>query len=137
MWRFITKHGKIILKGLNVSTEERKVSRQEELQKIKVGFVQTQDIFLALGDENRQSIIVSLLEAGCDGMRVGELTTQTHLSRPAVSHHLKILKEAKLVSIRKDGTKHYYAVQPTQNFTIMQKTAAIIERLVDENEKNG
>ncbi|GEN95933.1 hypothetical protein PET01_19830 [Pediococcus ethanolidurans] len=43
-------------------------------------------------------------------MRVGELTTRTHLSRPAVSHHLKILKEAKLVSIRKDGTKHYYAV---------------------------
>lgn len=86
------------------------MSRQEELQKIKAGFVQTQDIFLALGDENRQSIVVSLLEAGCDGMRVGELTTRTHLSRPAVSHHLKILKEAKLVSIRKDGTKHYYAV---------------------------
>ncbi|WP_397326481.1 ArsR/SmtB family transcription factor [Pediococcus ethanolidurans] len=113
------------------------MSRQEELQKIKAGFVQTQDIFLALGDENRQLIIVSLLEAGCDGMRVGELTTRTHLSRPAVSHHLKILKEAKLVSIRKDGTKHYYAVQPSQNFAIMQKTAAIIERLVEENEKNG
>ncbi len=75
------------------------MSRQADLQKIKNGFVQTQDILLALGDENRQSILVSLLEAGCDGMRVGQLTAQTHLSRPAVSHHLKILKEAQLVSI--------------------------------------
>ncbi|GEL15935.1 ArsR/SmtB family transcription factor [Pediococcus cellicola] len=112
------------------------MSRQADLQKIKDGFVQTQDILLALGDENRQSILVSLLEAGCDGMRVGQLTAQTHLSRPAVSHHLKILKEAQLVSIRKDGTKHYYAVQPNESFGIMQKTAAIIERLVEENEQN-
>ncbi|BAP86299.1 ArsR family transcriptional regulator [Paucilactobacillus hokkaidonensis JCM 18461] len=103
---------------------------------IEHGFVQTKSIFVALGDENRQSIIVSLLKAGCDGLRVGQLTDQTHLSRPAVSHHLKILKEAQLVSIRKDGTKHYYAVQPSKNFTIMQQMAAIIERLAEENEVN-
>ncbi|AVL00036.1 transcriptional regulator [Pediococcus inopinatus] len=110
------------------------MTKTEDFQMIERGFVQSQAIFVALGDENRQSIIISLLKAGCDGLRVGQLTEQTHLSRPAVSHHLKILKEAQLVSIRKDGTKHYYAVQPSKNFAIMQQTAAIIERLAEENE---
>jgi len=110
------------------------MTKTEDFQMIERGFVQSQAIFVALGDENRQSIIISLLKAGCDGLRVGQLTEQTHLSRPAVSHHLKILKEAQLVSIRKDGTKHYYAVQPSKNFAIMQQTAEIIERLAEENE---
>ena len=43
--------------------------------------------FIALGDENRQHIVIVLLE-NCGGMRVGEITERTHLSRPAVSHHL-------------------------------------------------
>lgn len=33
---------------------------------------------------------------------------KTHLSRPAVSHHLKILKEAEIVNLRREGTKNYY-----------------------------
>lgn len=112
------------------------MSRKADLRAIKQGLVQTQNILLALGDENRQAIVVSLLEAGCDGIRVGQLTEQTHLSRPAVSHHLKILKEAELVSVRQDGTKHYYAVSPNGNFEVIQKTAMIIERLAEENEQN-
>lgn len=43
-------------------------------------------------------------------MRVGELTKETHLSRPAVSHHLKILKEANLVLMRKEGTMNFYTL---------------------------
>ncbi|GAK48323.1 ArsR family transcriptional regulator [Secundilactobacillus oryzae JCM 18671] len=112
------------------------MGKQEDLQAIKDGFMKTQDILLALGDENRQLILISLLEAGCDGMRVGLLTEKTHLSRPAVSHHLKILKAAKLVSVRNVGTKHYYAVNPNPNFAIMQRTTATIERLAEENEQN-
>ncbi len=36
---------------------------------------------------------------------MGEITEKTHLSRPAVSHHLKILKEAEIVNLRREGTK--------------------------------
>ena len=44
----------------------------------------------------------------CGGVRVGAITEKTNISRPAVSHHLKILKEAGLVKMRREGTKNYY-----------------------------
>lgn len=44
----------------------------------------------------------------CDGVRVGEITERTHLSRPAVSHHIRILKEAGILKVRREGTKNYY-----------------------------
>lgn len=85
------------------------------VSQIKEDFKNSQKILIALGDENRQSIILVLMEETCaGGVRVGEITAQTHLSRPAVSHHLKILKEAKLISMRKEGTKnfYYFDIQP-------------------------
>ena len=44
----------------------------------------------------------------CGGVRVGEITEKTNLSRPAVSHHLGILKDAGLVKVRREGTKNFY-----------------------------
>lgn len=69
--------------------------------------------FTALGDENRQRIIIALLEH-YGGMRVGEITTHTNLSRPAVSHHLKILKDAGIVGMYKQGTMHFYHVDANE-----------------------
>ncbi|MFZ2755727.1 MAG: metalloregulator ArsR/SmtB family transcription factor [Atopobiaceae bacterium] len=66
--------------------------------------------FAALGDENRQQIFVTLLESETWGMRVGQITESTHLSRPAVSHHLQIMLRAGLVEVDKRGTRNYYAV---------------------------
>ena len=43
-----------------------------------------------------------------NGIRVSELTRRTHLSRPAVSHHLQILKKAGIINMRKEGTRNYY-----------------------------
>ena len=66
-------------------------------------------VLLALGDENRQHLILEMMQMGkCEGVRVGEITERTHLSRPAVSHHLRILKDAGLVKIRREGTKNFY-----------------------------
>lgn len=42
------------------------------------------------------------------GLRVGEITAKTHLSRPAVSHHLQILRNAKIIEMRKKGTMNFY-----------------------------
>lgn len=67
----------------------------------------------AIGDETRLHLIMEMLRIGrCSGVRVGEITTRTNLSRPAVSHHLKIMKEAGLVKVRKEGTKNYYYFDP-------------------------
>jgi hypothetical protein len=60
-------------------------------------FLQLQKVFIALGDETRQQIFVTLLQNETVGMRVPEITKCTHLSRPAVSHHLQVLKNAGLI----------------------------------------
>lgn len=44
----------------------------------------------------------------CSGIRVGAITERSHLSRPAVSHHIQILKDAGLLKMRREGTKNYY-----------------------------
>lgn len=69
-----------------------------------------QKVLTAIGDETRQHIILQMIAHGrdCSGMRVPETTRLTHLSRPAVSHHLQILREAGIVSFRREGTKNYY-----------------------------
>lgn len=63
-------------------------------------------LFNAMGDTTRQQII--LLLAHHTRLSVGELTAHTHLSRPAVSHHIKILRDAGMVIEQREGTKRYY-----------------------------
>lgn len=67
-----------------------------------------QPILAALGSETRQSIFLVLLESDQVGLRVGELTERTHLSRPTLSHHLRILRDAGMVQLHRDGTRNYY-----------------------------
>ena len=63
------------------------------------------DPFDALGDANRRAI-VELLRAGDRSVR--ELADALPISRPAVSRHLRLLKEAVLVSDRAEGTRRLY-----------------------------
>lgn len=82
------------------------------MQSIKIlaeEFAACQKTLTALGDETRQHLILEMMKMGKrQGVRVGEITQHTHLSRPAVSHHLKVLKEAGLIKMRREGTKNYY-----------------------------
>ncbi len=73
-------------------------------------FKKYQKVFEALGDEVRQTIIITLLENEAVGMRVPQITERTHLSRPAVSHHLQILKDAGLINMYRIGTKNFYYI---------------------------
>ena len=73
-------------------------------------FRRCQKTLLALGDETRQHIVLEMMQiADCQGVRVGTITQKTHLSRPAVSHHLQILKDAGILEMRREGTKNYYS----------------------------
>lgn len=89
---------------------------EENLQKILEGFFRCKDAFTAIGDETRQLILLVLLESDLSGIRVGEIAEKTHLTRPSVSHHLKILKESGIVAMRQEGTKNFYylSVDETQ-----------------------
>jgi DNA-binding transcriptional ArsR family regulator len=63
------------------------------------------DPFEALGDPNRRAII-ELLGAG--GRSVGELAAALPISRPAVSRHLRLLREAGLVTVEPRGTRRIH-----------------------------
>lgn len=72
-------------------------------------FDKCRPILSVLGDTTRQSIILCLLEnIKSGGMRVGELAQEIHISRTALSHHLKVLKNAGVIGLREEGTKNYY-----------------------------
>lgn len=82
----------------------------------------------AIGDETRQAIIITLMQGTWSpGMRVGEITEHTNLSRPAVSHQLKILKEAKVINVRKQGTMNFYYLDAVSE---LKELKALIEHFI-------
>ena len=66
--------------------------------------------FDALGDPTRRAIVERLAQGP---MPVGELADGLPVSRPAVSQHLKVLRDAGLVTDRKAGTRRVYHLDPT------------------------
>src|SRR5258705_11814042 len=63
--------------------------------------------FDALGDPTRRHVFASLRQ----GRRsVGEIAEGMRVSRPAVSQHLKVLKQAGLVAVRSEGTRRLYSI---------------------------
>ncbi|USZ14113.1 metalloregulator ArsR/SmtB family transcription factor [Moraxella sp. FZFQ2102] len=65
-------------------------------------------LFTVLADENRHKILYLLWENG--KMNVNEITEKVHLSRPAVSHHLKIMLQANTVSVEQIGKERFYSI---------------------------
>jgi DNA-binding transcriptional ArsR family regulator len=63
----------------------------------------------ALGDGTRREILERLRRGP---LAVGELAAELPVSRPAVSQHLRVLKDAGLVVDRADGNRRLYAVNP-------------------------
>ena len=64
----------------------------------------------ALGDWTRRQIFDALRSGP---QSVGELAARMPVSRPAVSQHLRVLKDAGLVVDRKDGARRIYSVDPS------------------------
>ena len=68
------------------------------------------DTFTALAEPNRRRLLEAIRQEPCT---VNMLVTRSDLSQPAVSKHLKYLREANLVVVKPDGQKRWYALNPT------------------------
>jgi DNA-binding transcriptional ArsR family regulator len=68
------------------------------------------DCWTALGDPTRRAIFARLADRP---QAVRELADALPVSRPAVSQHLKVLKDARLVIDEADGTRRIYRLDPT------------------------
>lgn len=67
-------------------------------------------LFKALNDQTRREII-DLLKNG--EMTAGEIADHFNITKPSISHHLDLLKQADLVEARKDGQFIYYSLNTT------------------------
>lgn len=66
-------------------------------------------VFKALNDPTRRQILVLLQEKD---MTAGEIAEQFNMSWPSISHHLDLLKQAKLILAEKDGQYIFYSLNP-------------------------
>jgi DNA-binding transcriptional ArsR family regulator len=94
----------------------------------------------ALGDANRRAIVEIL---GSGGRSVQEIADALPISRPAVSRHLRLLKDAGLVSDQAAGTRHIYELRTEgveairQYFAEVWGEAVTRFRIVAENTDSG
>lgn len=71
------------------------------------------DIFDVIADSTRRDILQLLLDRAATGERgtsVSHIVHELGVSQPTVSKHLKVLREAQLVSVREDGQHRYYSL---------------------------
>lgn len=71
------------------------------------------DIFDVIADGTRRDILQLLLDRAATGERgtsVSHIVHELGVSQPTVSKHLKVLREAQLVSVREDGQHRYYSL---------------------------
>lgn len=70
---------------------------------------QTQSIFAALADPTREAIVRLLID---EESSVGGIAEKLPVSRPAVSKHLRLLQGAGIVTMRSEGTRNVYTLDP-------------------------
>ncbi len=74
-------------------------------------------VFKALNDPTRREILALLQERD---MTAGEIVEKFNISGPSISHHLDLLKQAKLVTAEKEGQFIYYSLNTTVVDEIMK-----------------
>ena len=89
--------------------------------------------FEMLRDPRRQEILILLFDH--KNLTVNEVAEKMTLSRPTVSHHLKLLLQAGLVTVTQKGKERYYDVSFDQAITILESLLASLKK--DASERNS
>lgn len=110
---------------------------EKDLQEHVYKFQLCRKAFLALGNESRQELCIQLM-INSNGLRVADLAKMVNLSRSVVSNHMKILKDAGIVKIRKEGTYIYYYLDMKSSVSdnmiaYFQSIKNILSRLPDRS----
>ncbi|MDA8233589.1 MAG: metalloregulator ArsR/SmtB family transcription factor [Clostridia bacterium] len=85
----------------------------------------TKETILAVADTNRLEILFHIGNQG--RMCVGDIASRFKISRPAISHHLKVLKNCGLVSGDKVGQEIYYSVNVSDLIKMLRDLADNLE----------
>ena len=108
---------------------------KKKLNKLGTIFKYCGPLFIALGDENRQKLIMDIGSYEAEGgVNVSTLASMTDLSRPAISHHLKVLKDCGFIKSRKKGTQIFYSLSLNENVKKMEELIPSIQSVLLEIE---
>lgn len=83
-------------------------------------------VFEMLKDKQRQQILVHLTEKG--KLTVNEIAELSNLSRPAISHHLKLLLQNNLVAFDKIGTQRIYRAELQSSILTLKELVETLQR---------
>lgn len=103
----------------------RSTGKGVPMRQVARTFANCKPLFFALGDSTRQEIILALEQT--DELNVSQLADRLPLSRPAISHHLKVLRQSGLVDVRRQGTENFY-------FLTIEDALERLKRFVHEAE---
>lgn len=102
----------------------------KKVEKIKKDIIDDETIFdmaeffKVFGDSTRMKIISVLLK---DELCVGEIAILTNSTQSAISHQLRVLKQAKLVKYRKEGKIVYYSLDDDHIYQVYNLVKEHIE----------
>lgn len=102
-----------------------KDTNASQLDEVLVSFRACAPLFAALGDTARQDIILLLAEN--ERMNVTQITESMHLSRPAISHHLKVLLQAGLLKVERESRENFYSLELESGLTLLKRLVAQAE----------
>ena len=102
-----------------------------EIKKTLKTFNSCVPFFIAMSDEYRQQLIMDIAEAGSEGINVSNLSAKSKLSRPAISHHLKVLKDSGLIVPLKVGTQIFYQLNMKENFKTISELIKSMEKILE------
>ena len=98
----------------------------EFAQRLPDGWEKFSRFFFALGDTTRQQILL-VFDPG-EEICVNDIARLFKLSRPAISHHLKVLRESQLVTCQKRGKEVYYRV----NYLYCAEVLRVVHEFVSD-----
>ncbi len=87
-------------------------------------------LFKALNDTTRRRILDMLKEAD---LTAGEIAEAFHISKPSISHHLDLLKQAGLISVTREGQFLRYSLETT----VLDEAVRWLMDLVDTNQNHS
>ena len=97
-----------------------------EHQGVMASFRACAPVFNALGDKYRQDIVMLLAQD--ERLNVNQIAERMPLSRPAISHHLKVLLQAELVTLERVSRENFYRLS-------LEVALDALRRLVDQAQR--
>lgn len=108
----------------NIKSDLTKVNKIKKVMPSDDLLFDIAEVFKVLGDTTRMKIISALQEAE---LCVGDIAEITNSTQSAISHQLRVLKQAKLVKYRKDGKEVYYSLDDDHITTLYEIAKKHIE----------